>query len=339
MTQHLNALKTEQLWDETQLSIGSFCSGYGGLDLAVEDFFDGELKWWCDTDKTSQHLMNIHWPKTTFHKDVTTINPHDLEPVDIINAGFPCQPFSHAGQMKGNNDERAIFSWIADCISVVRPRYVFLENVSAITFFGGGVIGELTKLGYDSKWGIVRASDVGATHQRARWFCFSFLADKQTHKRRFISDSERQPFQRRRKFGLLESSKHNEQELVRDSFASSSKTASNSYSSGSKTRFDSRSDSGRLRSQSLGSSTSCNVDWGEYREAIDRWTRIIGRVAPAPVENGKLSQHFVEWMMGLEEGFVCDHIPQRTKALSCLGNGVVPQQALLALQLLTSGNL
>lgn len=72
------------------------------------------------------------------------------------------------------------------------------------------------------------------------------------------------------------------------------------------------------------------VAWGDYTAAIERWETILGRPAPAPLdERGRLSPTFVEWMMGMPEGWT--EGLTRTAALRCLGNAVVPQQALLAL--------
>lgn len=82
------------------------------------------------------------------------------------------------------------------------------------------------------------------------------------------------------------------------------------------------------------------MEWAGYRPAIDRWERILGRPAPAPTVLGKrggrqLAAPFVEWLMGLPEGWVCD-VPglTRNQQLKLLGNGVVPQQAEAALRLL-----
>ena len=81
------------------------------------------------------------------------------------------------------------------------------------------------------------------------------------------------------------------------------------------------------------------VDFGPYAAAIHRWEAVIGRPAPSPTEPGKdgrprLSPRFVEWMQGLPDGWVCDTGIPRNAQLKALGNGVVPQQAALALSML-----
>ena len=79
---------------------------------------------------------------------------------------------------------------------------------------------------------------------------------------------------------------------------------------------------------------SGQTDWGKYGATINRWEDTIGRKPPPPTDERGLLPKFVEWMMGLPEGWVCDLGLPRTAELKALGNGVVPQQAALALQLL-----
>jgi hypothetical protein len=79
--------------------------------------------------------------------------------------------------------------------------------------------------------------------------------------------------------------------------------------------------------------------WGPYTDAVDRWARLLGRPAPAPTQPGThgkpvLAPVFVEWLMGLDHGWVTDLPLPRTLALRVLGNGVVPQQAAVALAVL-----
>ena len=160
------------------MRLGSFCTGYGGLDMAVEHHYGATLAWCSEVDKDCNQLLDHHWPGVPNLGDLTTIDWDQVEPVDIMCAGFPCQPFSHAGKREGANDERAIFAYIADGISVLRPGIVVLENVAGLLTLGGpGIVGTLAGLGYDLRWGLVRASDAGAPHRRARWFCIATNTD------------------------------------------------------------------------------------------------------------------------------------------------------------------
>lgn len=90
--------------------------------------------------------------------------------VDIITAGFPCQPFSVAGKNKGKADERNMWPDTIRIIREVRPRYVFLENVPNLLIheYFGTILGSLVEGGYDCRWDCISAKAVGASHQRNR---------------------------------------------------------------------------------------------------------------------------------------------------------------------------
>ncbi len=335
------------------MKLGSFCSGYGGLDLAVELFYNAETVWWSDIDKASQEVMATRFPKAKPVGDLTKLNPHDLEPVNIVAAGFPCQPFSTAGLRKGNDDERAIFQWIGDACSILRPDRIVLENVQGILTKGGpSVIATLTAMGYDCRWGLVRASDAYAPHRRARWICVAYPADTDSSSSKAWGDprcdSERlreklmgHPTlaanssrkrhggrQDSRMVGKLDSrteSEGTERERSREESEHRDASTPNPNLKGSQ---------GHRQHGLRAASEEKDLAWGDYLGAIRRWEAASGRVAPSPVLNGKLSEYFVEWMMGLPFGWITEVHEKRTPALRVLGNGVVPQQVLLGLHLL-----
>ena len=109
--------------------------------------------------------------------DVRLFDPSEYEgKVDCIHAGFPCQDISVAGKQAGLGEgtRSGLYREVLRIAGVVRPRYLFLENVSAILSNGlGCVLGDLAAMGYDCRWLCIRASDVGAPHGRDRWFCLA----------------------------------------------------------------------------------------------------------------------------------------------------------------------
>jgi DNA (cytosine-5)-methyltransferase 1 len=160
------------------MKIGSLCTGYGGLDMAVEAYFNAEMVWCAEVDKYASQLITKRFDKPN-HGNIKTIDWNQLEPIDILTAGYPCQPFSHAGYRKGSDDERHLWPYIKKAISVLRPSVIVLENVRGHLSLGfKEVLAELTEIGYDARWRIVRASDVGAPHQRARLFIFAYPNSK-----------------------------------------------------------------------------------------------------------------------------------------------------------------
>jgi len=92
--------------------------------------------------------------------------------VDIVCGGFPCQDISSAGGGDGIEGERSgLWSEMARIIGEIRPKFAFMENSPMLTFRGlGRVLGDLSELGYDARWGVVGADLCGANHHRARWW-------------------------------------------------------------------------------------------------------------------------------------------------------------------------
>jgi len=90
--------------------------------------------------------------------------------VDVVSGGFPCQDISAAGKGAGIDGERSgMWGEMARIICEVRPRFVFVENSPMLTSRGlGRVLGDLASMGFDARWGVLGAADVGANHQRDR---------------------------------------------------------------------------------------------------------------------------------------------------------------------------
>lgn len=97
--------------------------------------------------------------------------------VDCIHAGFPCQDVSHANPQNSglDGDRSSLYSEAFRIVREIRPKYVFLENVSGIFSADiGRVFGDLAALGYDIiRWTCTRTSDVGGPHERLRWWCLA----------------------------------------------------------------------------------------------------------------------------------------------------------------------
>jgi len=281
------------------MKIGSLCTGYGGLDLAVESYFNAEMVWCSEIDKYASQVIEVRFNKPNLG-DLKTIDWSKVEPIDILTAGYPCQPFSHAGHRKGENDERHIWPHIIKAISILRPKFIILENVRGHLSLGfKEVLGDLAKNGYDAKWRIVRASDVGAPHQRARLFIIAY------------SNSE----------GLQRTwNKAND-------FTDGIITNTNSHACEESRRANREiptENTGLQRGQDIGQARS------QYRSSCEMAKQAI----PNALVDDKLNAKFVEYMMGLPNGWVTDLDLSRSQQLKMLGNGVVPQQAYYALELL-----
>lgn len=327
------------------ITVGSICTGYGGIELALDlAGVDHRLEWVSEIDPTASAVLADHWPHVPNIGDINDANP---EPIDVITAGFPCQDISVAGQQAGIHGERSGLWWrIRDVVGHLRPQWVLLENVAAITVNGGpAVVGSLTELGYDCRWGIVRASDAGAPHQRARWFCLAWNTDSQRLERPGL----RRPTTKRHSNIADTNGTSGTQQVA---VTGRSNTAVATHDQQTATHPD---DLGRQRAGQPWDRRARPEDFGRYWPAVHQWEQLT-RPAPVPTTagwpntkfdqsvlfnqqgevnsdtSGRLNPRFVEWMMGLPDQWV-NH-GSRAAQLRCLGNGVVPQQAALALKLL-----
>ena len=154
-------------------TVGSLFAGIGGFDLGFER--EGyEVRWQVEIDEYCQKVLAKHWPHVPRYDDVRDCGLHNLEPVDVITGGFPCQDLSVAGNQEGLDGERSALWWdYHRIISELRPRFAVVENVPNLLNRGiDRVCGSLAEIGYDAEWHIVSAADMGAPHLRKRvWLC------------------------------------------------------------------------------------------------------------------------------------------------------------------------
>lgn len=279
---------------------GSLFTGYGGLDLAVAAVFPGsQIVWVCDNAAAAGKVLAHRYPGVPNLGDVTTIDWTTVEPVEILTGGYPCQPFSKGGRRKGTDDDRHLWPYVRDAIRHLRPRVTILENVSAHRSLGfNRVCGDMAEDGLRVQWVSLRASDVGAPHERERIFIVA--TDPDNLPQRLVPVGPRQPesVQRRQREADHSPTRHGV-------------------------------------AKSHGRPPSSNLDrWGECAPAIDRWERTLGRLVPDPVldADDRINPAVPEWMMGLPEGWVTQVPGLSHSAMhETLGNGVVPQQAVEAI--------
>lgn len=155
------------------MRVGSLFSGIGGLDLGLERA-GMEIAWQVEIDPFCRLILEKHWSNVPKYGDIRQVRGDELEPVDLIASGFPCQPVSVAGKKRGSEDERWLWPEAARIICVVRPKYVLVENVPGLLSRGmGDVLGALAEMGYDAEWFVFPARAVGAAHLRERVFIFA----------------------------------------------------------------------------------------------------------------------------------------------------------------------
>ena len=172
----------------------SLFSGAGGGDLAMQHLLGHKCMGYVEYDDYCQKVIKqriadgvldaapifgdikrfiAKWPKR-FHQKSYAAEYRGL--VDVITGGFPCQPFSVAGKSRGESDERNMWPATRRAIGIIRPRHVFLENVPGLLVhrYVRRIFGDLAQMGYDARWGIVGADDVGAPHRRKRLWIMAY---------------------------------------------------------------------------------------------------------------------------------------------------------------------
>lgn len=163
-----------------KVKVGSLFSGIGGIDLGFEQA-GFEIAWANDFDAAACKTYRNNFPSIILiEDDVRNINPCALSDIDVLVAGFPCQPFSVMGYRRGFNDPRGnLFFEIARFIDVKRPKVVFLENVRNLMEHDNGktflvIYNALAQFGYSVKYKVINATDVNIPQNRARVFIVAF---------------------------------------------------------------------------------------------------------------------------------------------------------------------
>lgn len=157
----------------------SLCTGYAGLDAAASTVLGGDLAYVADIDPAASALLAHRFPGVPNLGDIKAVDWLSLSAVDLLLAGYSCQPFSQAGRRLGTEDPRHVWPYVAKAIGALRPGLVILENVFGHLTLGFDVVlADLAALGYDAEWVVVTASAAGACHRRARLFILAFPAGR-----------------------------------------------------------------------------------------------------------------------------------------------------------------
>lgn len=381
----------------------SLCSGYGGLDLAVEQITGNKTLVYAENDKYAAQVMAARFPHAANLGDIKKTDWAAVaarHQIDTIAAGFPCQGLSNAGLRKGLLDARsAVWKNVAQAVRIIRPRYVFLENVAGIRSRGlGEVVADLAAIGYSIRWTCLRAgeAEVGAPHPRDRWLAVAHPAaqdpDSAAWRERWAAAPGQAEGGRARAdlggrggvpaagpdgggpldggdgIALLSTptvadargtrnftarrtpgKKFNAGKTLTDiAWLLPTPAASNPNDTESIESWEARRQrnlakkingngqgtplSIAVRKAELGPERWVTSDGVDYGPAVRRWEAILGRPAPEPTEPGargnrRLTPAFVEWLMGVPEGWVTGLDLPRAQQLKILGNGVVTRQA------------
>ena len=156
-------------------TFGELFVGIGGMSLGLCRA-GWEPRWFVEIDPFCQRVLRKHWPGVNVLGDVRLIEPErQLERVNLIAGGFPCQPHSVAGERRGSNDDRDLWPEFTRIVRCLRPEWVLAENVGGVLStesgrFFGRILSDLAEAGYDAEWDCLQAAWFGAPHRRERVF-------------------------------------------------------------------------------------------------------------------------------------------------------------------------
>lgn len=282
-------------------------AGYSGLEMGVMQVFDAQPAWFAEIDQAPARILQHHYPQVPNLGDVTRVNWRSVPPIDILTAGYPCQPFSQAGHRKGTNDERHLWPHVYEAIKSLRPRLAVFENVRGHLTLGlDTVLKDLAEIGWDAQWTTLRASDIGAPHHRERLFILAY------------PDSQRPQAGRLTRRPAPQITWDND---LHSTLAGLSRAANINH--------------------------EMKLCWGDTAPAILTWAMATGHEPPPividhpdrqlhprfPESRAATNPEFIEWLMGLPAGWVTE-VPglTRNQQIKALGNGVLPQCAAVAIR-------
>ena len=152
-------------------------AGIGGFRLGLEP-----LGWKCvwanEIDPYACKVYRKNFgDKELFEGDIRDVDPNDIPEFDMLTAGFPCQDISNAGKREGIKEGNRSGLWF-EIVRIIRsrsPRWVFLENVAALTIRGLDIVlRDLSESGYDAEWDIISAASQQAPHRRQRIWIIAY---------------------------------------------------------------------------------------------------------------------------------------------------------------------
>jgi DNA (cytosine-5)-methyltransferase 1 len=281
-------------------------TGLGGITIALSDWVRPVA--YCEIDKYCQSVLlqrmqEGNLPKAPIWDDIRMLPSKELPRVDIIYGGFPCQDISIAGHGIGLEGKRSgLFFEILRIAEAIHPFFIFLENVPNIRTKGAERVGkELAERGYDCRWCMLSASDVGAKHKRERWFLLAHANNKRDGGWPDAAGYE------------LPSKPTKLQQQDGKAYTDNAATVCADVANATSLRCHKRPSEGI---QSEGKA-------GEHEKPCDISNKVFGKEY---------------WAVEPDVGRVVNGLPNRVDRIKALGNSVVPLQVKAAFEILLYGN-
>jgi DNA (cytosine-5)-methyltransferase 1 len=310
------------------MTFGSLFAGIGGFDLGLERA-GMECRWQVEIDPYASRVLEKHWPGVQRWADVRTFpvgNPADWH-VDLICAGVPCQPVSHAGKQKGASDERWMWGEALRVVANLCPRFFVAENpIGLLNHDGGrtfhGILRAFASVGYVCEWHVIAAADVGAPHRRERVWLVAHADSFPCHQG-----------ESRRAIGGLQaagagSQGREDEGEARAVAGNCGANVADANSTGREQRRRASTTAAKHGAFECSGQDCGRSSWGQWaRETLAnaKHSGREGRNAERERPGATLQSRW--WLAEPSVGRVAHGLPSRVDRLRCLGNAVVPQVA------------
>jgi DNA (cytosine-5)-methyltransferase 1 len=322
------------------LTHGSLFAGIGGFDLGFERA-GIKTVWQVELDAYCRRVLEKHFPAARRFADIRECGARNLERVDILSGGFPCQDISNAGKRAGIDGERSgLWSEYARIVGELRPHFVVVENVAALLHRGmERVLGDLAAIRYDAEWESIRASDVGAPHRRERIWIVAYPQCERGYVR--ADEAGRKHGRANETFATSEPGSDvlaDAERMFAQQFAGAGTRSSEKESGQSPGKFTGRSENvadangRRLAVQGESSGRSGFATRGS--EDVSHTDGRREQPGGAPRDERRFQnetlrslRHSDNWAIEPDVGRVAHGVPARVDRLRGLGNAIVPQIA------------
>ena len=321
-------------------------AGIGGFSYAFDQVFYEEKNHhiFVENDPFCTAVLKKHWPEAEYHGDIRkfvadarseeqrglsgverkTVSPSGE--IHLLTGGFPCQPFSHAGQRKGTEDDRYLWPPMLESITLFKPRWIIVENVPGLVTWNDGLVFEtvcsdLEKEGYEVQPFIISACAVGAPHRRDRVWIVAHASGKRAGSQSGTTTNKEG---RTGKSGRA-SLRQTHRTLGTGGFNTANKNATDSEGErdrgrGSKKRgvqWEGVQQKKQRRSSSRRKGERCIVQWNR------NWQEVALATCHDRMDDG-----FPRWM----DGVAISATRHRRERIKACGNAIVPQVAMKIMQ-------
>ena len=296
-------------------------SGIGGFSLGLE-WAGMSTKAMCEKDPYCRKVLSKHWPGLKIHEDIRDLDGRQYaNSIDVVAGGFPCQPFSVAGERKGKLDDRHLWPEMFRVIKESKPRWVIGENVFGfINMALDDVQSDLESEQYEVRKFVLPAVAVDARHRRDRCFIISYRREAQSMAN---SRCKSERFSLNRSGGeRIRSEEKRQRSEEGNGFTDSGQALA--YTNGERQlqqRGAEQEVGGWVGNSSEQDVTHTNGERLEVRESIGENTQSELQT----IERSDSKRRENIWLPEPGVGRVADGVPGRVDRLKGLGNAVVPQ--------------